>query len=108
MTKEEGFCILVLIEYSYPHFTMRNELVSYFFEVCEKLNYHAFLKNIKRHIRSQAYPPSMHSIMEEQLSEDFIHMNNNPHDMESRMNEMTSRREYKNEWMKEYSLLDKN
>jgi hypothetical protein len=62
LTRQEAFSLMVLIEKVYPMFTLRDELVDYWFQTCEELDYETTRKNIHDRIGQSPYPPVLSEI----------------------------------------------
>ncbi|MED1467451.1 hypothetical protein [Bacillus salipaludis] len=71
MTKQEALKIIVLIESVYKGFMTKNETITFWFNYCPELNFTKVMTKLKRHIRTNPYPPTISDLTEETENKPF-------------------------------------
>ncbi|WP_394138043.1 hypothetical protein [Cytobacillus oceanisediminis] len=71
MNKTEMLKLFVLIERVYPGFRIKNDIVHYYFGLCQDMDFKLAMDCIKDHIRRSPYPPSIHYIAANSLGNKY-------------------------------------
>ncbi|MCM3569505.1 replicative helicase loader/inhibitor [Neobacillus mesonae] len=106
MKKKEVINLLTLIESAYPHCVTKDETVRCWFNFCSDIDYEKVLSQLKVHIRSSPFPPTIMDIAV------FTSENDVPSDLQIWIKEGRERMEYVRrnakrkplpDWLREYS-----
>ncbi|MED3561881.1 hypothetical protein [Bacillus xiapuensis] len=71
MTKKEALKILVLIESIYKGYLIKNETVTFWLKFSPELDWTRVMTKLKRHIRTNPYPPTISDLTEETVNRPF-------------------------------------
>ena len=109
MTKQEVIKILALIESVYSYCITKEEMVTYWFEICSELDYEQVIAKLKNHIRKSPYPPAIADLAVFTLDSNEYPVNSEKHIEEVRVEIGDNLRNGKQKpflpWMYEYSLV---
>ncbi|OIK15696.1 hypothetical protein BIV60_08040 [Bacillus sp. MUM 116] len=71
MNKQEALKILILIESIYKGYLTKNETVTFWLKFSPELDWTIVMTKLKRHIRTNPYPPTISDLTEETVNRPF-------------------------------------